>query len=210
MLRGGIGDLLAEGVKRAADRLGLSDLAVESRGLEPPGYDPRSLTGMALSYALSDRGACHLRATMYAFDISGVVDRYKITREKVELYVDNEDKYNIFDCLILCRFSRKVFDWDRLVRLVNGLTGSRYNKEDLKTVAWRIQTLTRLFNIRCGSGPEEDRVSPRFIKEAVEVEKGRCQKVVEEELEEALKEYYKLRGRGESEYLREIPCIGSA
>ncbi len=196
--REGIGDLLAEGVKRAAEKLGLGDLAVESRGLEPPGYDPRSLTGMALSYALSDRGACHLRATMYAFDISGVVDRYKITKEKVELYVDNEDRYNIFDCLVLCRFSRKVFDWGRLVRLVNGLTGFQYGKEDLKTVAWRIQTLTRLFNIRCGSGSEEDKVSPRFIKEAVEVEKGKYWKVEEKELREALKEYYRLRGWSES------------
>ncbi len=61
--RQGFGDVLADGVKRIAARYGADDLAVHVNGLEPAAHDPRALSGMAVIYATSPRGACHCRAT---------------------------------------------------------------------------------------------------------------------------------------------------
>jgi len=69
-----IGDVLARGIKFAAREWDLEDIAVHVKGLEPPGYDPRVLKGMGLGYATSDRGACHLRATFYKAELSGMID----------------------------------------------------------------------------------------------------------------------------------------
>ncbi len=195
--RKGVGDILAEGVKRASMKLGAEKIAVESKGLEPPGYDPRSLQGMALAYALSDRGACHLRALMYTVDLSGKVDRYVISAEKVLMYVDNEDRFNIFDSLVLCRFGRNVYGWDRLAKITKALTGIDYGVDGLRIIAQQIQTLTRLLNLRYGFSTKDDTVSGRFMKEVVEAEGGRKVAVKEEELRKAVKEYYRARGWNE-------------
>jgi len=192
--RKSVGDLLAEGVRKAAMLLGMENIAVESKGLEPPGYDPRSLPGMALAYALSSRGACHLRAVMYAVDISGKVDRYSIDSNKVFIYVDNENRFNIFDSLVLCRFARNIFDWQRLSKLIRALTGFNYDVEDLKTIAHRIQTLIRLVNIRFGFSAKDDTISRRFMNEPVEPEKNKTVKVNEYELHQAIRKYYEIRG----------------
>ena len=72
--REGIGDLLAEGIKVASTELGLEGIAVHVKGMEPPGYDPRALKGMGLAYAVSDRGACHLRSTFYKAKLAGLID----------------------------------------------------------------------------------------------------------------------------------------
>ena len=194
--RRGVGELLSMGVRRSAESLGLREIAIESRGLEPPAYDPRSLTGMALSYALGDRGACHLRANMYAPDIAGQVDRFKIDRRKVEVYIDNENRYNLFDSMVLCRFARNVYFWKEIEAMWKALTGIDYSVEELRMVAERIQALTRRLNIRFGLGPEEDKISPRFYKEPVKVD-DRVVAVDEAELKAAVKEYYRLRGWGE-------------
>lgn len=191
--REGVGDILAEGVKSAAAALNVSDLAIETRGLEPPGYDPRSLKGMALAYALSSRGACHLRAIMYAADLSGNVDRFSIPTEKVSIYLDNEDRYNIFDTLVLCRFGRNIYGWERLVRIVKGLTGLNYDVDYLKKISQKIQTLIRLFNIKCGCDHREDKVSKRFMNEPVKVGE-KILTVDEKELQNALNQYYLKRG----------------
>jgi aldehyde:ferredoxin oxidoreductase len=195
--REGVGDILAEGVKFAAEKLSLTDIAVESRGLEPAGYDPRSLPGMALAYALSDRGACHLRSVMYAIDLSGKVERFSLSSEKVSLYVDNEDRFNIFDCMVLCRFSRQIFSWERLEKMVRALTGLPYDKSKLKEISHRIQTLSRLINLECGGHCTKDTISKRFFTEPVKVA-DKTVKVDEEELQRAVKEYYGIRGWDEN------------
>ena len=73
--REGVGAVLAKGMVAAAEALGLEDLAVHVKGLEPAGFDPRVLKGMGLSYATAARGACHLRGTFYKAELSGEIDR---------------------------------------------------------------------------------------------------------------------------------------
>lgn len=76
--RQGVGDLLAEGIVTASRELGLEDIAIHVKGMEPAGYDPRALKGMGLAYAVSDRGACHLRATFYKPELAGMIDPDRI------------------------------------------------------------------------------------------------------------------------------------
>ncbi|MEW6113571.1 MAG: aldehyde ferredoxin oxidoreductase C-terminal domain-containing protein, partial [Thermodesulfobacteriota bacterium] len=72
--RRGIGQILARGIKHAAEEFGLSDQAIHVKGLEPAGYDPRVLKGMGLAYGTSDRGACHLRTTFYKPELAKMID----------------------------------------------------------------------------------------------------------------------------------------
>ena len=90
--------------------------------MEPAGYDPRCLKGMALAYATSDRGACHLRSTFYKAELSGMIDRNQIDG-KARMFVDFEDRLNIFDTLIFCRFYRDQIQWEQLIEVIYLLTG---------------------------------------------------------------------------------------
>ena len=101
--RKGVGEILSEGVRHAAEVWGMEEKAIHVKGLEPAGFDPRVLKGMGLAYATSDRGACHLRATFYKSELSGQIDPDQI-KGKAKLFVDYEDKMTLFDALILCRF----------------------------------------------------------------------------------------------------------
>ena len=96
--REGVGGLLAEGIRVASAELGLEDIAIHVKGMEPPGYDPRALKGMGLAYAVSDRGACHLRSTFYKPELAGMIDPEQI-EGKAELFIDFEDRCTLFDCL---------------------------------------------------------------------------------------------------------------
>ena len=191
--RESVGNLLAEGVKKASEVLGLESLAVHSKGLELPGYDPRTLKGMALAYATSPRGACHLRAVMYAEELSGTLNRFEANKKKAAICVDNENKFIIYDTLHLCRFARKIYTWSKLVTMINALTGFGCNESDVKLVAERINTLARMFNVREGISKKDDTISGKYIRETVKVNETKVQ-LAEEEIILMVEEYYKLRG----------------
>ena len=161
--REGVGDILAKGIKHAAKELGMEDMAVHSKGLEPAGFDPRVLKGMGLSYAPAARGACHLRGTFYKAELSGEMDPEQI-EGKAELQIDYEDRSAIFDTLILCRFFRDFILWDELIDLVKGSTGLDFTKEELELFANRITQETREYNRREGIGSDEDTLPPGILK----------------------------------------------
>jgi aldehyde:ferredoxin oxidoreductase len=160
----GIGELLGKGIKAAAAELGLEDLAVHVKGLEPAGFDPRVLKGMALSYATSARGACHLRGTFYKAELTGQVDR-DVIPGKAEKQIDYEDRSALFDCLILCRFFRDFIQWEELGTLIRTTTGLSFDKSGLEFFANDITERTRAFNRREGLGPETDTLPWRFLNE---------------------------------------------
>lgn len=185
-----IGNILAEGIKTASRELGLSDLAIHVKGLEPAGYDPRVLKGVGLGYATSARGACHLRATFYKPEISGIIDP-KITEGKAELYIEFENRLTIFNTQILCVFFRDLIQWPNLITLIEATTGINYSEQELKEIANNIISMTRQFNIYNGAGPEDDKLPKRLFKEPHEnVESN----LTEDELQKMLSDYYKLRG----------------
>ncbi|MGB2690308.1 MAG: aldehyde ferredoxin oxidoreductase family protein [Desulfobacterales bacterium] len=191
--RQGIGDILARGIKHAANVWGMEDVAVHVKGLEPPGYDPRVLKGSGLAFAVSDRGACHLRATFHNPELKGMISP-EVTKGKAGLLIDFEDRLALMDALILCRFYRDIYPWDRLSRIIEMTTGLKTDKAALHKIASEISTLTRCFNIREGLKPEDDNLPKRFYKEILKT--GHV--VKETDLAVMLKDYYTLRGWNEN------------
>jgi len=187
--REGIGDLLAEGIKTASTELGLESIAVHVKGMEPPGYDPRVLKGMGLAYAVSDRGACHLRATFYKAELSGMIAPEQI-EGKAELFLDFEDRCTLFDCLVLCRFYRDFYPWEELAKIIKMTTGEHVAKKDLQRIASRVTDDTRRFNVREGLTAAADRLPRRLLEESLEGGKG----LTEEEMNRLVRDYYRLRG----------------
>ena len=186
--REGLGDTLAQGIKKASQVLNAEELAIHVKGLEPAGYDPRVLKGMALGYATSPRGACHLSATYYIFELRGVVDPSAI-QGKAESYIGYEDRLTIMDTMILCRFFRDLIGWPELISLIKATTGLELDEPRLKEIANNITTLRRLINLREGWSKEHDMLPSRFLKESIN-----GKKVTKDEFIYMLEEYYRLRG----------------
>jgi aldehyde:ferredoxin oxidoreductase len=192
-LRQGIGDILAQGIIRASREWGLEDLAIHVKGMEPAGYDPRVLKGMGLTYGTSPRGACHLRTTFYKPEIAGLIAPETI-QGKAEMLIDYEDRLNIFDTGILCRFYRDLYPWDALQTLIYLVTGFQCDISDLKIKAADIASMTRTFNIREGLSPEQDHLPERLHKEPLP--SGHA--ITFQEMQFLLTDYYRLRGWDEN------------
>jgi len=188
--REGIGAILAEGIKYASKEWGLEDLAIHVKGLEPPGYEPRVLKGMGLAYATSDRGACHLRATFYKAELSGMIAPDQI-EGKAEMLIDFEDRHTLFDSLILCRFFRDLYPWERLSVIIKATTGMELDKEQLQRLALRISNKVREFNLREGMSEADDTLPIRFFEEKLS-DSGKV--LPRAEFNKMLSDYYKLKG----------------
>jgi aldehyde:ferredoxin oxidoreductase len=187
--RVGIGDILANGIVAAAKHMGVEDIAIHVKGMEPAGYDPRVLKGMGLTIATSPRGACHLRTTFYKPELAGLIPPQQV-EGKAKMLVDYEDRLNIFDTLILCRFYRDLYPWDELVKTIRLTTGMDASTTKLRKMAASIATLTKTFNLREGLRSEDDRLPRRLHEEAL----PSGHSLTSDELEFMLRDYYRLRG----------------
>jgi len=188
--REGVGDLLAEGVRSAAKELGLEDISIQVKGLELPAFDPRYLKGMGLGFAVSDRGACHLRTTFYKPELAGLIAPEKI-KGKAAMLLEYEDRLTIYDTLILCRFFRDFFYWEELNKIVKGTMGLDFTENDLKKISANIAFNIREFNLREGMKPEEDFLPEFFFRHEI----GKRKLVLDkDEFTKLVKDYYKLRG----------------
>jgi len=189
-MREGIGDLLAEGVREAARRLDLEEISIQFNGMEPAGYDPRSLEGMALAYAVSDRGACHLRTTFYKPELSGMIDPH-CNEGKAEMFLEYEDRLALFDCLIVCRFFRDFYYYEELAAILKGTLGLEMSEADLKAAAARIAAVIREFNLQEGLQPADDAVPEFFFTHPVG---NAAYKLDHRRFNELLTDYRRLRG----------------
>jgi aldehyde:ferredoxin oxidoreductase len=187
----GIGAILAEGIRHAAKVWEMEDVAIHVKGLDPAGYDPRVLKGMGLAYATSDRGACHLRSTFYKAELSGMIPSDQM-EGKAKLFLEFEDRFNIHDSLILCRFYRDIYwDWNLLSTIIEVTTGLKLDEARLRKISSNIQNETRRFNLREGITPKEDTLPKRFFDEPL----GKDGKTIRrEDLQKMLQDYYALRG----------------
>ena len=184
----GVGAVFARGIKEAAHQLGLEDIAIHVKGLEPGGFDPRVLKGMGLSYATSARGACHLRGTFYKAELSGEIDKDQIAG-KAALHIDYEDRAALFDSLILCRFFRDFILWDELGQIIRATTGLILDKCEMEILANSITQATRAYNHREGIGLGADTLPSRFLREPT-MEGARLE---ERELKAMLHDYNSIR-----------------
>ncbi len=187
--RSDIGDTLADGIINASEKWDLEDLAIHVKGLEPAGYDPRTLKGMGLTFATSPRGACHLRTTFYKPELSGMIPPEQI-KDKAEMLIDYEDRLNIFDTLTLCRFYRDLYSWEELKKTLQLVTGLDISIDGLRKIAGNILAMTRQFNLQEGLNTQHDHLPKRLHKEALP-EGG---SLTEAEMKHLLQDYYQLRG----------------
>lgn len=201
--REGVGDLLAEGSRGAATRIGgdAPSFACHVKGLELPGYEPRALKAMALGLAVGARGADHNRSGAYEEDFRPGADRHAADDTKAPAAVRTEDRAAILDSLIVCKFLRGVFsDLEaEAAQMLAAVTGWDVDAPELRTTATRIVTLKKLFNVREGWTRDEDTLPPRFLEEPLESpEISRLQSdgvsLSRQELDRMIRGYYRARG----------------
>jgi aldehyde:ferredoxin oxidoreductase len=149
--------LLRQGSRRAAAELGgdAPSHAVHVKGLELPGYEPRTLHAMALGLAVNARGADHNRSGAYEADLSGELDRFDGGDAHVAAAIATEDRAAVMDSMILCKFLRGVFTdpFEEWAGLLSSVTGWDLDGAELQRTAQRIVLAKRMFNLRAGWRP---------------------------------------------------------
>lgn len=182
----GIGKELGRGSKALAKSRG-KDVAMQSKGLELPGYDPRGVLGMALAFATSNRGGCHQRAYMIAPEIFGKpmkVDPHTFSG-KAELVQIFQNEKAALDSLVLCTFASFAMSDEEFVNMLSAATGMDYSVKEFLKCGERVWNLERLFNIGAGFTRKDDTLPERFFGD------GGINRM---EFEKTLNEYYHLRG----------------
>ena len=194
--REGIGQLLAEGSRRAALAIGHDSIAFapQVKGLEIPGYEPRALQTMALGFAVGARGADHNRSGAYEVDFSDKVDRRHATTDSVRHAIETEDRSALMDSLILCKFLRGVFGdfYGEAADMLAKVTGWDVTAGELRATAQRIVDAKRAFNLLAGWTPEEDTLPERFLNSPLPGDPAAS--LTSDRLQELVSEYYRQRG----------------
>jgi len=194
--REGIGQLLAEGSRRAALAIGHGSIAFapQVKGLEIPGYEPRALQTMALGFAVGARGADHNRSGAYEVDFSDKVDRRHATLDSVRHAIETEDRSALMDSLILCKFLRGVFEdfHGEAAGMLAKVTGWDVTAGELRATAQRIVAAKREFNLLAGWTPEEDTIPARFLDAPLPGDPAAV--LTRDRLQELVAEYYRQRG----------------
>ncbi|MEA1872371.1 MAG: aldehyde ferredoxin oxidoreductase C-terminal domain-containing protein, partial [Chloroflexota bacterium] len=164
--RKGVGDILAEGVKRMAEKFGVSqDEAAHVKGLEVPMHDPRAFFGDAVDYATSPRGACHMKADYYMVDMgrgvldAGVIpgDRFESSENKGAMVAKYQNLRELFNSLPLCIFS-PIISPVHIAGLLNAVTGWDFNADSIIRTGERSFNLKRVINIKLGVTKKDDQL----------------------------------------------------
>jgi aldehyde:ferredoxin oxidoreductase len=194
--REGLGNLLAEGSRRAAEAIGHNSIAIapQVKGLEIPGYEPRALQTMALGFAVGARGADHNRSGAYEVDFSDKVDRRHVTLDAVRHAIATEDKAALMDSLIICKFLRGVLEdfYGETAEMLRTVTGWDVTSEELLETARRIVSAKRQFNLMAGWTPAEDTLPERFLNTPLPNDPAAS--LSRERLDDLVAEYHRQRG----------------
>jgi len=204
--RSKIGNLLAEGLDSVREKIGgnSGEFALTIKGLEMPLHDPRGKTGLGLSYAISSRGACHLRIAhdpifenraMPEIGVNTKASRFSF-EHKPEMVVKLEDWEALLGSLVFCRFTAEPLgpiNLNRLEKALRAVTGWQVEDEEMLRVGERAVNLERLFNLREGFTFHDDRLPHRF-SEALESGASGGHAITKDDLDKMLNEYYRLRG----------------
>ncbi|MDI6851095.1 MAG: aldehyde ferredoxin oxidoreductase family protein [bacterium] len=191
--RQGIGELFAQGVRKAAEKIGQGSerFAIHVKGLELPGVEPRGSWGMALAFATADRGGCHQRAWTPTAELKGVLPRFS-TEGVAKFVKETQDERAVCFSLVLCDFA--PFAVEDFAELLYNATGISLNTDEYMLTGERIWNLTRLFNVREGISRKDDTLPPRIMEEPSPVGPAEGKVITASILNEMLDEYYALRG----------------
>ena len=197
--RGYLGNLLADGTRLAALSVGggSEKWAMQVKGLEMPGYEPRSLKTLALGLATTPRGACHNRTSAYDADFSPEVDRLTVDDRRGSIAAASEDFAAALDSLIWCKFLRRAFGdfWEESAAVYRMITGwDDFDAAELRRAASHIADLKKAYNQRWGWNRADDTLPPRTLTEALSDGVAAGVGLTPDELDKMIADYYVARG----------------
>ncbi len=218
--RRGFGDELANGSRWLSEKYGGKEFAIQVKGLEMGAYDPRGSWGQGLSYAVANRGACHLSATIFALEVILKILKPNTTRAKAHFVRYFENMYASINSLQTCQFTAFAYVLEPLIvkytpkkllgfamlnlpnialkfidiriynKLFTAITGIKLSQQDFLKAGERIHVLERFMNTREGISAKDDVLPDRFLKQPRDSDEQKW--VVP--LENMVLNYYKLRG----------------
>jgi len=191
--RRGLGDILAEGPARAAERFGDPSIAMTVKGQGIAAYDPRGIKGMGIGYATSNRGACHLRAYTPASEIMGIPERMSplAWEGKGRLAKLFQDLHAVSDSFDICKFSAFAEGAEEYAAQYSAIVGIPMTVDELMKTGERIYNLERYYNNLAGFREGSDYLPKRFLEEPSTSQGSQGQVC---ELDLMLREYYDARG----------------
>jgi aldehyde:ferredoxin oxidoreductase len=189
----GFGKIIGLGSKRLCAKYGKPELSMTVKGQEFPAYDGRALQGMALAYATSNRGACHLRGYMVSTEVFGIPVKTdpKATEGKPELLKAFQDATAVVDSSGLCVFTTFAWTMNDIQPQIQAACEGDWSLENLLATGERIWNMERDFNLAAGITGKDDTLPPRLLNEPC---KTGPQAGMVAELGKMLPEYYQLRG----------------
>jgi aldehyde:ferredoxin oxidoreductase len=189
----GFGKEIGLGSKRLCKKYGHPDLSMTVKGQEFPAYDARGIQGMGLTYATSNRGACHLRGYTVASEVLGIPEKTDPleTEGKAGLVKAFQDATAVVDSSGLCVFTTFAWSMEDIQPQIQAACEGDWSVDDLMLMGERIWNLERKYNLAAGMTAKDDTLPKRLLKEAGKTgpAKGKVN-----ELGKMLPEYYELRG----------------
>jgi aldehyde:ferredoxin oxidoreductase len=199
--RGERGEMLAAGSARYARYAGMPDASMSVKGLELPAYDPRGAYGMALAYATSNRGGCHLRAYPVSHEILRkpvATDRFSF-EGKARIIKIAEDMNAVIDSLTACKFVFFAASLEEYAKAMSAVTGRTCDTQSLLRTGERIYILERYLNSLNGFRSADDDLPDRFFtEEGTSSANLRVKPLDRKEFLEARNKYYRIRGYDEN------------
>ncbi|HVL10249.1 MAG TPA: aldehyde ferredoxin oxidoreductase C-terminal domain-containing protein, partial [Burkholderiaceae bacterium] len=189
----GFGKMIGLGSKRLCEHYGHPELSMSVKGQEFPAYDSRGIQGMGLTYATSNRGACHLRSYTVASEVLGIpIKTDPLTTDgKPELVKAFQDATAAFDSAGICIFTSFAWTLADVAPQLQAAIGDEFDVENLNLIGERIWNMERDFNNRAGFTSKDDNLPPRLVSEPAKT--GPAKGLVNG-LAKMLPEYYNIRG----------------
>ena len=189
----GFGKDLGLGSKKLCEKYGHPELSMTVKGQEFPAYDPRGIQGMGLTYATSNRGACHLRSYTVASEVLGIPVKTDPadTEGKADLVKAFQDATAAVDSMGLCVFTTFAWTLDNMAPQMDAACEGDWTVERLLEAGERIWNLERDYNMKAGLTGADDTLPERLLKEASKAAPTKGQVC---NLDQMLPEYYMLRG----------------
>ncbi|MBL8314829.1 MAG: aldehyde ferredoxin oxidoreductase family protein [Rubrivivax sp.] len=189
----GFGKEIGQGSKRLCAKYGKPELSMSVKGQEFPAYDSRGIQGMGLTYATSNRGACHLRSYTVASEVLGIpVKTDPLAAEgKPELVKAFQDATAAFDSSGLCIFTTFAWGLPDLADQLSAACGKEFTLEKVGEIGERVWNMERDFNNKAGFTSKDDNLPPRLLNEPAKT--GPAKGLVSK-LPEMLPKYYAARG----------------
>lgn len=191
--REGLGDMLAEGVRRASAHIGKGSeaFALQVKGMEFAAWMPERMRGIAVTFATSNRGACHKRAPI-GMELMDVIPMDSIDG-RAALVAGIQNTVNAIFTLVACRFAEFVLPVQQFVDLLNTATGMAYTEEQFLSLGEAIWNMERLYNMEAGLDGSEDRL-PEICFEVPDDFPAGAKPLTREDFSTLLADYYATRG----------------